>query len=117
MPQVTLDVPDGWLPQQAARALASYCRKRKTNEAPDMDEPSDDTDNLLAFQICRRPDAALRFFSRKSCSLFLIALADDLLVRFPGDLIIFCKSSPLFLIVLANNLLVRAIDRKKGLTT
>jgi hypothetical protein len=42
MPQVTLDVPEGWTAETAARALASYCRKRQTNEAPDMDVPSDD---------------------------------------------------------------------------
>jgi hypothetical protein len=48
MPQVTIEVPDRWEAEHCARAVGSYCRKRRSNEPPDMDYPSDDDPDRLS---------------------------------------------------------------------
>jgi hypothetical protein len=48
MPQVTIEVPERWEAAHCARALGSYCRKRGSDDPPDMDYPSDDDPDRLS---------------------------------------------------------------------
>ncbi|KAF8241339.1 hypothetical protein K440DRAFT_644070 [Wilcoxina mikolae CBS 423.85] len=53
---VTLQAPEGWTAESVSHALTSYARKRKTNEPPQLDEPSDDDEE----RTTGKPDRAKR---------------------------------------------------------